>query len=540
MRDTLIITDKTVPSPVPPAQAYEYRIDGGNISDEGTKIINDPDKINQLGTDLAQTYTDGIASLRQTMPWKTLHDETLGFLFYFTELNTKRTEINESYDALVNAIYLREKLSNATIRFIYVYGSHFLKNDTLCSAFPEATIIRASKDTKRPCLRAVFINNLYYFLRFWLVALSRWHVPKPKHDDLIAKRFFMTRFPGRLSADEVEDKFFDLVCPDNRYIAGILTDGMQQNLSFTKWWKVTAQAKQLKQTIFYDRYHHVSDGFAGFFWMLSLMAKISKSKISLTIDKIDISQIIRSEAIYSLYRLPRLITVSRALSRLYARINTDHDHNKSIVYYLHEYGYGRMYTSLLARFFPHLKRIGMQHGPASVRKLVYWLSPHERDDQTHNLTMPQAILAEDPASAALYRKMGYPHVLTMKSPPRLRKSFATSVTISKNRLSLPFLIATGLHDSDIIISMMAPIMAKNNSQEYLVKFHPKAIVSAETKAALPSNCTIVKEDISTLFAKIRRVYVTYSSVGNEAIDHGLDVCYVDIPGRVSERPDAKK
>jgi len=81
-------------------------------------------------------------------------------------------------------------------------------------------------------------------------------------------------------------------------------------------------------------------------------------------------------------------------------------------------------------------------------------------------------------------------------------------------------------------------MAYDEGREYLVKFHPKASISDDLRALLPDNCRIVQEPITVLFEKVGKVYVTYSSVGQEAEDIGLEVHYLDIPGRVSERPNS--
>ena len=535
MRDTLIITDQAITAPVSASTAYEYRVDGGHILGDGTKLLNDANRLNELGATLAKTYTDAIARLRLEMPWQALNDDMLGHLFYFTELNTKRSEMNQSYDAFVNAELLREKLSNVTIKTVYLFGSSLFNDDTLTSIFPNAQIIRDHSPAKTS-LRSIFVKNTYFFYRFWIIALLRWLLPKVKPADLQANRFFMTRFPGRLSIDEVEDKYSDLVQNNDRYIAGILTDGMQQNISISRWLQISKRSRQLRQTVFYDRYHHVADGIAGFFWMFALMANVARNKPDFRINGINLTDIIQDEAVHSLYRLPRLIAVSRGIKRLYAQILSDTSSTKSIVYYLHEYGYGRMFSSLLERHFPNFKRIGMQHGPASIRKMVYWLSPDEINDKNHPLALPHAVLAEDAASAALYRKMGYHHVMVMKKAPRLRGSFAKTIKLKEDRTDLPHLIATGLHDSAMMIAMMQPIIEKNLTRNYLIKFHPKAIVDDDILSSLPKNCAVVTDNIDILFQKVGKVYVTYSSVGVEAEEIGLDVAYMDIPARVSERP----
>ena len=94
------------------------------------------------------------------------------------------------------------------------------------------------------------------------------------------------------------------------------------------------------------------------------------------IEGIDLSPIINIEAQYSLLRLPRLVAIAKAYDRAFRHLGQQTT-KLAAVYYLHEYAYGRMITTVLKKRHPNIRRIAMQHGPASPRKLVYAVSSRD-------------------------------------------------------------------------------------------------------------------------------------------------------------------
>ena len=98
-------------------------------------------------------------------------------------------------------------------------------------------------------------------------------------------------------------------------------------------------------------------------------------------------------------------------------------------------------------------------------------------------------------------------------------------------------MAGGLHDSISLISTIKPQITANQSDYYYIKPHPKAPKQKRYFGDLPANCEITELPLLHLFQLVGTVHSTYSSVGLEALSAGLKVNFVNIPGRVSQRPD---
>ena len=205
----------------------------------------------------------------------------------------------------------------------------------------------------------------------------------------------------------------------------------------------------------------------------------------------------------------------------------------SIIYYLHEYPFGRTITSLLSSQHSNLRSIGMQHGPSSETKLVYRLSKKDISRQSNPIFLPDAVLAEDFESKSYYRQNGYRRVIEMREAPRLRLTNTEKKT-SADKEDTYHLIATGLHDSSTVVALMIDRILENTSQKFVLKFHPKANLKGIDTKGLPSNCFVVDDPINELLESASKVFSSYSSVGLEAKSKGIEVEFLSIPGRVSQ------
>jgi hypothetical protein len=146
------------------------------------------------------------------------------------------------------------------------------------------------------------------------------------------------------------------------------------------------------------------------------------------------------------------------------------------------------------------------------------------------------VLAEDQESASLYKYFGYGKVRIMQNVPRLYNAKQQQSPSSKRSVSRSHLIATGLHDTQLVISIMMPHIRSNPFTHYYIRCHPKAVIRPEQFHNLPKNCEITDISLHHLFTIVDMVHATYSSVGLEAFNFGIDVNFIDIPGRVSQRP----
>ena len=126
---------------------------------------------------------------------------------------------------------------------------------------------------------------------------------------------------------------------------------------------------------------------------------------------------VSQELYFSLIRLPRLLMWERPVERFLSL-------NKiaTLYYYLHEYSYGRMITFLFKSIAKKTNIIGFQHGPASLRKMVYMAAKNElseKADGIQSFPVPDKVLAEDEFSRDIYLQSGYKDVEVMSQVYRL-------------------------------------------------------------------------------------------------------------------------
>ena len=532
MQKNLIITSIVSELPKVKGEIYEYRIDGGRILSKATSVINNAVRLQQIAELMAETYCDGIADVHDTAVWKDAVDPTIGSLFYLSDVSAKRTEFLESFDALCSAVLLRECFSKKDVNRVIVLGECFLKKDTLSSLFPCATVTFACHRSNFSRVIRPLILNICFFTKLFTLSTFAWLFFKRNEEQRSGTRYFVSRFPGRLNTDRQEQKYGHLVRDNDWYIAGLLTDGLHQNLSLFSWLKHAVSVKKIKNTIVIDSFQRPMDAIEGFLWFLKLYKKALSENLELQIDRIDFGLILKDEILASLVRTPRLLSLSRSFNRLFSWI-TPSVTKTSIVYYLHEYPFGRMLSSLLASKYVNLRSIGMQHGPSSETKMVYRVAQKDIKRHSNPIVLPDAVLAEDFKSKALYRQNGYSKVIVMKRPPRLGPANTRKYSRVGDENSY-HLIATGLHDSSVIVALMVPRMLQNQSQRFLIKFHPKANLKRVNTETLPPNCSIVEQPIDELLPVVSKVLVSYSSVGLEARSKGIEVEFLSIPGRVSQ------
>jgi len=209
-------------------------------------------------------------------------------------------------------------------------------------------------------------------------------------------------------------------------------------------------------------------------------------------------------------------------------------------YYLHEYCYGRFFTYLLQTYFPDVHKIGFQHGPASRRKMLYYLAKDEPDPGENNfiehLPVPDEVLAEDEISRKVYEEAGYKNVRIMEKVYRL--SYLDDIN-RKNVVPDTVLVACGLHDGELLLNALSNEMLNTYDKTYYFKLHPRthnAGAIEQIKALGAKNLKIAEKDLTYYLSIVEKVIVTYSSVGYEAHLLGIPVRIIDVPGKINESP----
>lgn len=532
-----MITNSEVMPPVEANRIIEYRVDGGWVNSEQTEVINDQGELQKIALASVKPYSDLIASMRFDEPWNSCTDEVLGNLFFLTDISTKRNEFFESFDAFCGAQLIKQKIAGRKINEVYVIGTRIFREDTLRSLAPYAQIKLLGTSKLFYLFPKLFLQNVHYCFKFLFISILAPILIRRGDRGSGKKRFFVTRFPGRLSTNENEQKYNNIVRPQDYFLASLLTDGLHQNLSLAGWILNARKSNKLKRTEIIDRYFSPFDSVLCFFKTAKLIRRIKQNNTNHCYKNIAFTEILKEECVRSTLRTARLITISRGFLRLFCSIE-QHNQQSSVVYYLHEYAYGRMVTTILKGFCPTLKRIGFQHGPSAKTKLVYMLSAIDLVEETQSLALPQAVLAEDLNSANLYRSSGYKKVSTLSSIPRLASSGNHRFSQIDREMNTS-LIATGLHDGLIVMTLMLPIIRSKKNITFLVKLHPKANNKGALAVKLPPNCFWVNEPIEDLFKRVDMVYSSYSSVGIEAEAAGIPVTFIEPPGRVSQKPTSR-
>jgi capsule polysaccharide export protein KpsC/LpsZ len=98
------------------------------------------------------------------------------------------------------------------------------------------------------------------------------------------------------------------------------------------------------------------------------------------------------------------------------------------------------------------------------------------------------------------------------------------------------LIAPGLHDGEEMLETMSGIIFSNKETRFFLKPHPLANNTYANKYQKSPNLVITGDSIQDLLSQVSVVYVTYSSVGLEALKMEIAVRVVEIPGVINQSP----
>jgi len=245
---------------------------------------------------------------------------------------------------------------------------------------------------------------------------------------------------------------------------------------------------------------------------------------------IDISGLMQSEYLFSIGRVMRLLVLRGAFGRFLKTISA-----REFIYYPCEYPLGRMISWVTSLSKQKLLRTGFQMSIVSKRRLEQFLAPGEGSPSLPFLKhapLPDRVLAEDAAAAAIYRQAGYRNVEIMDYIYR----YAYLEEISPQKKPGWLLIAPGLHDGAMMLQHLRNEIAANPNNRYLIKPHPRADNCYLTRWMTIENLQVSTKTIAQLLAMVSHVFVTYSSVGIEASRLGVDVTIIDVPGRVNTSP----
>ena len=527
----LIIYEGTIPSELCETEntTYSYGIRAADPNSVFGVSLNNPKRLNEIAEKVRDEYCSWISTyLRKKTEYGV---DLFGFpLLSFSDLSCKRTELFDTFNVVCNSLLISEQLEKLHIDEV-----------CFCNLSP-ATVLAMSSKIRHPWrvhqLRRVskkgnlqsFASDLRYCL-FLLVARVARLGKKNRLDEIarIDRAFF--RIHPKLSDEDLKDKKYGEFLSDKDWsVMCVLTDHFHQRLSFKEYVSTINRARRLSRAILVDDHLRVSDLFAGIRvrWLL----RRRRSRPSSERDwfrGVDLTQSLAIELRLSIQRLWRLTIVGSALKRVFHSSSP-----KVFVYYLFEYPLGRVISAVMRQTNPSTKLVGFQHGPASWRKLVCFLDGDKQRASGCgiNLPLPDCVLVESVGAQDIYRWAGYENVDLMDRVFRLGYLDKIKVLWQPNVR----LIATGLNDGEMMLRSIKSLILAKPGTTFLLKPHPLSDITYLNSYMSLKNLKVVEEPIESILGKVSKVYVSYSSIGLEALKIGAKVEAIHVPGVVSQSP----
>jgi len=507
----------------------------GVLTGEGVEQVNDSKRLNEIAEESAEGFSAFIFGQNKRFIDRGLLFEDRLSLYFITDLACKRTEQFATYSDYCNARLIGEYLKRERVdkividgcRGAFVQAVKSVSGETLCEIENEMVTPRR--------VALALIKNALFSLKVMVGAVARRVLVgkgRAGRKGETIERLFLTRYPLHLNLKLNEDKYGDLAGENGSYLVNFFTDNFHQRMGVRNYLRATKALVGSDRVEILDDYLYPMDALRSFILSLSLVKKVrSLYHEPQLFDGIELTANINDELFFILSRVPRLLMWENAVKRFVGsnRVVT-------LYYYLHEYGYGRLFTYLFRRYSPETCLIGFQHGPASERKMVYMAAKDElllEGNAMDNFPVPNEILAEDEHSAAIYRRAGYVGVSVMEQIYRL--SYLRDIERSEPDPDM-VLIAPGLHDGKFLLSSIAGMIAQRQNKCFVLNPHPRANNDYIEEFLQMENLHLADCPLTALLSKVSKVIATYSSVAIEARLLGIEVEVVEIPGRVNESP----
>ncbi len=514
---------------------FVYYLASGRLEQEQARELNDASRLNATALAIRDDYCSFIFSANGYFKDLGLTYQNRLSLYFLSDLAVKRMEVFETFDAACHITLLKELISENAIDRVLLYGctSEFVR------AFKSGVDIQTSESETVMADSSRF-KGIRTQLRFFLAAfikvllLKSFNFPAPKKP---VKRLFLTRYPRQFGTGSIDIKYGPLKNDSDCHLLSVLTDGLHQKIGILAMFRAMRRLEKLDMSyLVLDRGIGLREVLAGFFWALRLeRAKSGLKECDYSFKSLDLGGYMALEIDLSMLRIPRLLMHVDAV-----REALESHPPAEFVYYLHEFGYGRLFAFVIKEYFPDIRLTGFQHGPSARTRLLYYLAEnepaHDSRDFLNHLPVPDRVLAEDELSMKVYLEAGYRNVEVVEDVYRL--SYLKDIK-RDNVQPETVLIAFSQHDVDLVVEAMRDEIAANPKKKYLFKFHPKTRPDERQKAMASlgaDNAVLAEEDIYRYLAVAGEVVVTYSSVGLEAHVLGIPVRLLAIPNKVSISP----
>jgi hypothetical protein len=505
---------------------YCYQIGVGKIVGDRLININNSESLDEITLSIRDNYVEWIYSLNSLFITSNLIKDGMS-LFFLSDLSNKRSELFDTYESLANILLIQKQLRDVDIDVFELIGLDRAFTRAIKSLYPKV-IIKCSR--ARPLRISVgrrLMADAKYFIEAMLVVVINWCMPNKDFKSISeSQKYYFSYYPQSFNSDLTDLRYGEHAGKEDNYLVTIIADGMQQQASPIAYFKY-ARRLPSRSFLLVDRYLRFIDIFVGFVW-LCRCCKFLYSQRDQTYQflDIDISIFIKQELIHSMSRIARLVLISGAFKKAIKASNM-----QELVYINFEFSFGRMISAVVANLDQKICRTGFNHGDYSWRFINYFLAAGEarvKPPYIKHCPIPDRVLAEDELCADIYRHNGYQNVEMLKKVYRLSYLDDIEPTYQEEYA----LIATGLHDGDLLVKTLLPLVKEKNAVTFYLKPHPRS--DKQYLDSIPdfSNLIIVEKPIEELLKIVGQIYVTYSSVGVEGRRLGIPVSLVKIPGKI--------
>ena len=505
---------------------YCYQIGVGKILGDRFININNSESLDEITLSIRDNYVEWIYSLNSLFITSNLIKDGMS-LFFLSDLSNKRSELFDTYESLANILLIQKQLRDVDIDVFELIGLDRAFTRAIKSLYPKV-IMKCSR--ARPLRISVgrrLMADAKYFIEAMLVVVINWCMPNKDFKSISeSQKYYFSYYPQSFNSDLTDLRYGEHAGKEDNYLVTIIADGMQQQASPIAYLKY-ARRLPSRSFLLVDRYLRFIDIFVGFFW-LCRCCKFLYSQRDQTYQflDIDISIFIKQELIHSMSRIARLVLISGAFKKAIKASNM-----QELVYINFEFSFGRMMSAVLANLDHKIYRTGFNHGDYSWRFINYFLAAGEarvKPPYIKHCPIPDRVLAEDELCADIYRHNGYQNVEMLKKVYRLSYLDDVEPTYQEEYA----LIATGLHDGDLLVKTLLPLVKEKNAVTFYLKPHPRSDKQYLDSIPDISNLIIVEKPIEELLKIVGQIYVTYSSVGVEGRRLGIPVSLVKIPGKI--------
>lgn len=521
------------------ADAY-YSLKGGIVED--LPCINNPKRLHDIALEIRDDYMSFLGELNGEFIDAGLTLENKLSLFFLSDISNTRSEVWDTFPLLCALMELRELASGkGTPKEVELRDcpSAFIKawpSLGITATFYQTGIEPENKSSKmrrslsdlRYWLKLALVRLLCPLIRF-LTRRKRLKVfrgfPPEK------RRLFVSRYPLHFFGNGSEEKYGGMAGKTDRFLVNIATDGMHQDLPFKEIPGVLWKAFSDERFFILDDKVKFRDIVLG----LKIRVKIFNAMHGILgrvriFNGVSIGALLDREMELLPLRAPRLMVYFNPLRQSFQQIGPS-----EVVFYLHEYCYGRLISFVLQSYFPGIRSMGFQHGTVARRKLVIYSRKTGVGSAGPLLKCPdpKGVYVEDADAAEVYLEAGYKNI---KILDRIYRIAYLDTCKWKGKGSDRILVVLGLHDGVPILKKLKGEIEREKEKTFAVRPHPRANLMPLKMLSQWNfpNIEIDRSQITEALERSEEIIVTYSSVGDEARKIGAPVRVIVLPGSINE------